>query len=284
MSKLKKFVKTKDYIDENGKKHILMAYAELTKEPHLNGILVSDVSYRKGDGLVTDCKNTALISFNEASHSPIKTLNFGCAVCAPDDEFDPDKGTELCKARFSKTGLTTQDCRFFTDDMVNAILDNELHYLLENKVKPAIVKHPEASKQEVKAEEPQTEKEEELKSEAPAKKDGQILKITWKGEILKGFVSYAAFKSYDETTKNAEFYWVLDTKENNNETFYKNTVPFTTNVSSFKTVEFATHDEVRAAEALLKERFGRIWDWKKKEIRTEEPRTLFNNIMDYMLK
>ena len=53
----------------------------------------------------------------------------GWAICSPQDTYDEKAGIELCKKRFRKSPLTAKTGLFLTNDMVNAILDNEVNYI-----------------------------------------------------------------------------------------------------------------------------------------------------------
>jgi hypothetical protein len=139
MGKVKKYAEYGVVTDRNGLEHQILIYGELTTEDALRGVRVSDVLYNRHNGQVEKVLGSKVVKTGK-SYGATKTLNFGWAICHPNDEFDIEKAVKLCKRRFSKTGISTQDCRFLTDDMVNSILKNELQYVINVKLPEYIQK------------------------------------------------------------------------------------------------------------------------------------------------
>lgn len=68
-------------------------------------------------------------------HTPfgqLKTLNFGHALCSPDDHFDLETGVKLAEKRLYRDPLITYNHNFLNEDMIAAILENEVEYIIEN--------------------------------------------------------------------------------------------------------------------------------------------------------
>ena len=133
MGKVKKYTEYGVVKDKKGLEHQILVYGELTTEDALRGVRVSDVLYNRHNGQVSKVLDSKVVKTGK-SYGATKTLNFGWAICHPNDKFDTAKAVELCKKRFSKSGISTQDCRFLTDDMVHSILKNELQYIKNVKL------------------------------------------------------------------------------------------------------------------------------------------------------
>ena len=56
----------------------------------------------------------------------------GFAICNSSDTFNINTGIKVAKKRFAKSPMTTQNGNFLTEDMLKAIVDNELNYILNN--------------------------------------------------------------------------------------------------------------------------------------------------------
>lgn len=115
--------------------HVVVIYAELTETTKLYGYKISEVEYKRGGTEIISEKNPVI--FNRATtRNKTKILNWGWAICAPDDKFDWETAIKICKNRFSKNPLTTHDGKLLTDDIVWAIVYNELNFHA-NKLKEA---------------------------------------------------------------------------------------------------------------------------------------------------
>ena len=76
-------------------------------------------------------KRQLLPGFN-TMYCPTKQFNMGWSICVAPDVFDREVGLKICKRRFAKSPLTTQNGRFLTLDMCQAIVDNEAEYIINN--------------------------------------------------------------------------------------------------------------------------------------------------------
>lgn len=101
----------KEYFDEFGHKHTVLVYGEVT---------ISKI-------------DVEVLPFVYTSKM-LKTFNMGWAICAEGDEFDEEYGKKLAKKRFYKYmgDLQTTNKNFLNDDMVMAILQNEVNYIIKH--------------------------------------------------------------------------------------------------------------------------------------------------------
>ena len=136
MAKIKTYSVTKDVADKNGNIYKIFVYGEVVEDNALEGVEVRRVSYQHGSKkVVSDSTEDSIILPLGDNCSPVKKLNFGFAICAPEDEFNEEKGIEIARKRFSKSPITTQDCRFLKKDMVEAILNQTAEYVAEHELK-----------------------------------------------------------------------------------------------------------------------------------------------------
>jgi len=284
MYKVKTFKKTEVFVDKNGEKHIILVYGELTKTNHLNGVMVSKVKYVAGDRRIIDFENEPMIINSTDSYSSLKEFNFGWAICDPRDKFDEAKGIEFCKKRFGRTPLSTQEGKFLTDDMIEAILANEIEFLKNEKLIPSISK---SSYNKVEVDEniskatkgglrnvanSVTEEAHNSNERRGTFKDGDILRLIWKNNQ----VSYAAYHSVDGVKKTVTFYWLVSSSEHG----VHFVCPLTESVNEFLSVEKAKRSEILEIESLIKERFNKRWNWKEKRLEIKEP-TKRRSIIDF---
>lgn len=137
MAKVKTYKVTKEVTDSRGNVYTILVYGEVTEVKALDGIEVRRVRFRHGDNKVVDKGESLFYPLGE-NCSPSKELNFGWAICNPNDAFDENVGIEICKKRFSKAPIKTQDCRFLKEDMVLAILNQTAEYVANNEFKTAL--------------------------------------------------------------------------------------------------------------------------------------------------
>jgi hypothetical protein len=112
--KIKKYVTHREFFDENGHKHTVLVYAELSVI-RLNVEILPYVYQKK----------------------MLKSLNMGWAICSEEDTFDVEIGIKLAKKRFYRHmgDLQTTNRNFLTDDMVEAIIQNEVNYIISHSDK-----------------------------------------------------------------------------------------------------------------------------------------------------
>ena len=140
MVKIKTYSVTKDVTDSMGRIYKIFVYGEVTEENALDGVELCRVRYQHGSGEVVAREKEKLILPLGDNCSPTKKLNFGYAICAPEDDFNEEKGIEVAKKRFSRAPITTQDCRFLKKDMVEAILNQTAEYVATHEFKETLKK------------------------------------------------------------------------------------------------------------------------------------------------
>lgn len=118
----------------NGSTYTIMVYGELTDVKEISGMFVTPVTFNGRNNKVCKVdfdKKQLLPGFN-TMYCPTKQFNMGWSICVEPDEFDREVGLKICKRRFAKSPLTTQNGRFLTLDMCQAIVDNEAEYIVKN--------------------------------------------------------------------------------------------------------------------------------------------------------
>lgn len=136
MAKIKTYKVTKEVTDSRGNVYKIFVYGEVAEDNALEGVEVRRVNYQHGSKKVVSAstEDSVILPLGD-NCSPVKKLNFGFAICAPEDEFNEQKGIEIARKRFSKSPITTQDCRFLKKDMVEAILNQTAEYVAEHELK-----------------------------------------------------------------------------------------------------------------------------------------------------
>ena len=131
--KVRRYHAMREVFDSKNQKHTILVYGELTQTNDEKGFILAPITYKKKDknNIVSlDDKYVVLSRRNDLR--PTREFNFGWAICSADDEFDLAKGAHLAEKRFSDSPMTTTDVRFFSDDMIAAILKNELDFIEEH--------------------------------------------------------------------------------------------------------------------------------------------------------
>ena len=115
-------------------KYTIMVYGELEDVKEINGYYIVPVTYNAKNmkpKQVEYDKRMCVPGFNEY-YSRTKRFNMGWAICAEPDIFNYEEGLKICKRRFSRSPMTTQNGRFLTLDMCQAIVSNEAKYISEH--------------------------------------------------------------------------------------------------------------------------------------------------------
>ena len=141
MTKIKTYSVIKPVTDNNGRTYTIFVYGEVTENNALDGIEVRRVRYHNGSNDIEAINESRIYPLWD-NRSTEKVLNFGFAICAPEDDFNEEIGIKLAKKRFSRAPIRTQDCRFLKEDMVKAILNQTADYVAEHELQEAI-KHKE---------------------------------------------------------------------------------------------------------------------------------------------
>lgn len=128
--KVESIIKTK----YKGHNYTIMVYGELEDVKEINGYYIVPVTYNAKNmkpKQVEYDKRMCVPGFNEY-YSRTKRFNMGWAICAEPDIFNYEEGLKICKRRFSRSPMTTQNGRFLTLDMCQAIVSNEANYISEH--------------------------------------------------------------------------------------------------------------------------------------------------------
>jgi hypothetical protein len=118
----------------NGHKYTIMVYGEIEDVKEINGYYIVPVTYNAKNmkpKQIEYSKRVCVPGFNEY-YSRTKKFNMGWAICAEPDEFSYEEGLKICKRRFSRSPMTTQNGRFLTPDMCQAIVSNESKYIADH--------------------------------------------------------------------------------------------------------------------------------------------------------
>jgi len=132
---------TREVIDTVKKeKHTILVYGELVQTNKAKGFLLAPVTYNKiNHREIRSIDDRYVVLSRNQDRRPTRQFNFGWAICDANDEFDLANGIRIAKRRFSDSPMTTTDVRFFSDDMIRSILENELDFIernLESKYLP----------------------------------------------------------------------------------------------------------------------------------------------------
>lgn len=251
----------------DGKKYTIMVYGELKDVKEINGFCVIPVTFNGKNKKVRDFdadKRMLVPGFNEY-YSKTKHFNMGWAICVEPDKFDYDKGKTICKRRFSRSPISTQNGRFLTMDMCQAIVDNEVEFIIEHLtdyIPPKDLGTNCCCKNE-----PVTDccKNEKCESEITIPRTGDYVVFNrngkkhigiYKGEIRNlndGSIYSHSFFFYGPESSNGLI-------EHNNITFFGEIVG---NVKFYK----ATCCDVKLVNAYLKGAHGREWDTERKSFK-----------------
>ena len=123
----KKFLKVRKY---NG--YTIMVYGERWEEGYIDGMIIQRAKFSKDGRKVMDLSTDHEEILLNRPYTRTRYFNMGWAICSPEDKFDETVGIELCKKRFRKSPLKTETGLFLTEDMINALLENEINYIEKN--------------------------------------------------------------------------------------------------------------------------------------------------------
>ena len=127
----KSYLKTGSAYVGNGRIVTILVYGELWETETVDGIYVQRIGLSR-DGKRIMERGSGSIGVLGTPYSKTKYFNMGWAICSPDDEYNEEIGIEIAKSRFLKSPLSTQSGTFLTNDMIDAILDNEIRFMQNN--------------------------------------------------------------------------------------------------------------------------------------------------------
>ena len=118
----------------NGRNYQILVYGELSEAKGVDGFYVVPVTFNGKCNKIKDfdLSGRQFIKGYNKFYSPTKSFNMGWSICAEPDVFVFDEGVKICKRRFAKSPMTTQNGRFLTVDMCQAIVDNEAAHIANN--------------------------------------------------------------------------------------------------------------------------------------------------------
>ena len=125
---------TREVIDTTkNEKHTILVYGELVQTNDTKGFILAPVTYTKRNHKdIKSIDDKYVVLSRNQDLRPTRQFNFGWAICSADDEFDLEVGIRIAKRRFSDSPMTTTDVRFFSDDMIHSILENEVNFIEKN--------------------------------------------------------------------------------------------------------------------------------------------------------
>lgn len=126
--KVKSYYHYENVKSTDGASHVVFVYGEVSEDKIIRGF--APVTFTR-KGRIIKSVGEPIIA-NHEFRSPVKTFNMGFAICNSSDTFNINTGIKVAKKRFAKSPMTTQNGNFLTEDMLKAIVDNELNYILNN--------------------------------------------------------------------------------------------------------------------------------------------------------
>ena len=127
----KTYLKTGHAYVGNGRNATILVYGELWETETVDGIFVQRVGLSRDGKRIIECGSSS-VGVLGAPYAKTKYFNMGWAICSPDDEYNEEIGIKIAKSRFLKSPLSTQSGTFLTNDMIDAILDNEIRFIQNN--------------------------------------------------------------------------------------------------------------------------------------------------------
>lgn len=281
---------TREVIDTvKNEKHTILVYGELVQTNEAKGFLLAPVTYNKiNHREIRSIDDRYVVLSRNQDRRSTRQFNFGWAICDANDEFDLATGIKIAKRRFSDSPMTTTDVRFFSDDMIRSILENELNFIernLEIKYLPddyqngcdgeceSCQRHDCDSKGSVEPESKTYDEPNELDTEEfptvefeahkeqHTLKHGDFVKFTNGYSFMYGVVRDSGL-GIDSKSPYVNLYWKL-IKTNDGWVFRTNETIDT------REIEFLTPREYEddLTYKILYEVFGVIWDRKRKSIK-----------------
>lgn len=126
--KVKSYYHYESVTSGDGSSHTVLVYGEVSDDKFISGF--APVTFTRKGRIIKSVGEPVIV--NSEFRSPVKKFNMGFAICNSSDTFDVNTGIKVAKKRFAKSPMTTQNSSFLTEDMLKAIVDNELNYILNN--------------------------------------------------------------------------------------------------------------------------------------------------------
>lgn len=129
-----KIIRSIKEVTHNGKKYTIMVMGSICETKEISGFYVLPVTFNGKNKKIRNIefdKHVTIPGFNQY-YAKTKTFNMGWAICNGDDKFSTEVGETICRRRYSKSPMVTQNGRFLTKDMCQAIVTNEVKYIEEH--------------------------------------------------------------------------------------------------------------------------------------------------------
>lgn len=130
MSKFKAFKSIKE-TKHNGRKYTILVYGEVNEVNEMTGFYTVPVVFngKTNKPIAIDYDKRFITPSYKHYYGRTKVFNMGWSICSECDEFDLETGIKICRRRFNRSPITTQNGRFLTPDMCLAIVNNEADYI-----------------------------------------------------------------------------------------------------------------------------------------------------------
>lgn len=253
-------------ITVEGQKHIIFVYGEMKREKHVNAFKVEQIE-ASPKGLSTRNVVKTQVFTDNKKQLPYKTFDMGWAICCEEDNFDMLVGIKMAKKRFSGKPLKTQNGCFLTDDMIYAILTNELNFI-EKNIEKYLPNRTTDKIYEITIDDDFNEnhtviKEEPTKSECDDVKQYITVDDMKPGELYcfeSGVQTLAGIFKYKDD-KQVVFHWVLIDDKPSDTLLYN----LKLNIDAlFNIEEEKNHDLL---QEYLRKEFNREWDFMTNNFR-----------------
>lgn len=275
MSKLRTYYKTKVVYDNVcNQKHTILVYGELIQTKRDDSFSIRRLSFNNNNYGRNCTENYLIARERYYSKRPLRVFNFGWAICEQNDEFNLEEGIKIAKRRFSDSPMTTTDVRFFSDDMINSILLNEIQFIENNLVEKYLPNHTTTcsnddflSDEEVDDnilcgkcyKEHENNVNEEGNICLSNINNGEFVRFIYDGNEMHGIVkSITCNCNY----KNIQFYWAIKTKKNG----WEFEAPLSLDGHKIKFLPLENTSDKEIYDILFNQ-FGIEWDEKNKSLR-----------------
>lgn len=133
MSKFKTFKSIKE-TKYNGHKYTVLVYGEVNEVNEMTGFYTVPVVFngKTNKPIAIDYDRRFITPSYKQFYGKTKVFNMGWAICSECDTFDLETGIKICRRRFNRSPITTQNGRFLTPDMCSAIVENEANYVVNH--------------------------------------------------------------------------------------------------------------------------------------------------------
>jgi len=118
----------------NSRIYTVMVYGELADVNEMTGFYAVPVKFngKTGKPISIDYDKRFVTPSYKEYYCKTKVFNMGWSICVDSDEFNEEIGIKICKRRFNRSPITTQNGRFLTTDMCQAIVNNEVEYIINH--------------------------------------------------------------------------------------------------------------------------------------------------------